>query len=187
MKTDGREILALTWKDVKFDRGQITIRDSKNGESRVIEMNSILSGTLRTLERRPQYPQVFLGRSGRPVADFRKAFHNACKRARITDFRFHDLRHTFASHLVMNGTDLATVKELLGHKTLQMTMRYAHLSQPHKKKAVEDLGEVFGGHYMDTEAKSMDKGVDTQNVQPLEKHGAGGGNRTHMDTRPGGF
>jgi integrase len=181
------EILALTWKDVNFDRGQITIRDSKNGESRVIEMNSALSGTLRTLERRPQYPQVFLGRSGRPVADFRGAFNRACKRAHITNFRFHDLRHTFASHLVMNGTDLATVKELLGHKTLQMTMRYAHLSQPHKKKAVEDLGDVFGGHYMDTGAKSMDKGVDTQNVQPLEKHGAGGGNRTHMGARPGGF
>jgi integrase len=116
-------------------------------------MNSRLSFTLRQIRRRPQYPQVFLGRTGKPVKDCRTAFENAVKRAGITDFTFHDLRHTFASHHAMNGTDLLTLKELLGHKTLQMTMRYAHLSQQHKKKAVEAVGAVLSGHYMDTEAK----------------------------------
>ena len=59
--------------------------------------------------------------------------------AGITDFVFHDLRHSFASRLVMSGVDITTVKELLGHKTLTMTLRYAHLAQSHKARAVEML------------------------------------------------
>ena len=71
--------------------------------------------------------------------DLHTDFAKAHKRAIITRLRFHDLRHTFASHLVMNWVDLLAVKELLGHKSIDMTFRYSHLSPSHKQKAVEIL------------------------------------------------
>jgi integrase len=70
---------------------------------------------------------------------FETAWRSAIKRARLENFTFHDLRHTFASHLIMRGGSLKEVQELLGHKNIKMTMRYAHLSQEHKKKAVNLL------------------------------------------------
>ena len=66
-----------------------------------------------------------------------------CKRAKIEDFHFHDLRHTFASHCVMNGVDIPTLQKLLGHKTISMTMRYAHLSKGHLDSAMRIVGELF--------------------------------------------
>lgn len=71
------------------------------------------------------------------------SFSTSLKKCGINNFRFHDLRHTFASHLVMNGVDLNTVRKLLGHKTIKMTLRCSHLSPDHKKRAVEMLGQVF--------------------------------------------
>ena len=70
-----------------------------------------------------------------------RSWHTALKKAKIIDFKFHDLRHTFASWLVMKGVDLASVQKLLGHKSIMMTMRYAHLSQGHTRKAVTVLDE----------------------------------------------
>jgi site-specific recombinase XerD len=78
-------------------------------------------------------------KSGKPYQDVKRSFATACRRAGIKDFHFHDMRHTFASHLVMAGVDLTTVKELLGHKTLTMTLRYAHLAPSHKVKALDIL------------------------------------------------
>jgi Phage integrase family len=82
------------------------------------------------------------------------AFKKACSAAKITDFRFHDLRHTFASHLVMAGVDLVTVKELLGHKTINMTNRYTHLAQEHKAQAVAKLSERMQADKTATEAQA---------------------------------
>jgi site-specific recombinase XerD len=80
---------------------------------------------------------------GKPYQDVKRSFHTALRRSGIKDFHFHDLRHTFASHLVMAGVDLTTVKELLGHKTLTMTLRYAHLAPTHKVKAVDILDKAI--------------------------------------------
>ena len=85
-------------------------------------------------------------KTGKPYKDVKRSFKGACRRAGIKDFRFHDLRHTFASHLVMAGVDITTVKELLGHKTLTMTMRYAHLAPSHKVKAVAMLEQLHDNY-----------------------------------------
>ncbi len=73
---------------------------------------------------------------GKPYQDIKRSFQSACRSGGIKDFHFHDCRHAFASRLVMAGVDLRTVKELLGHKTLNMTLRYAHLAPTHKRNAV---------------------------------------------------
>jgi site-specific recombinase XerD len=83
------------------------------------------------------------GKQGQPWQDFRKRFKSAVTKANIDNFRFHDIRHTFASHLVMAGVDLMTVKELLGHASLTMTMRYSHLAPDHRMRAIKTLDTTY--------------------------------------------
>ena len=140
------EVLSLRWdKHVDLKHGFILLDTTKSGERREIPINEALRQTLQALVRRVDSPYVFTGANGKRFLDVKRAFHSACQRADIKDFTFHDLRHTFASHLVMAGVDLPTVKELLGHKTLSMTLRYAHLAPSHKVKAVAVLGESLNG------------------------------------------
>lgn len=108
---------------------------------RGLPMNDIVYRTLLAVKKLPDSPWVFCKRNGDWYGNIRKSFEGARKRAGIVDFRFHDLRHTFASHLVMAGVDLRTVQELLGHKSFEMTLRYAHLSPEHKKAALDVLGK----------------------------------------------
>ena len=138
------EILLLKWDNVDLKHGFILLEVTKNGERREIPINDTVSDTLQGLTRRLDVPYVFYNfRTGKPYNDFKRSFASACRRACIKDFHFHDLRHTFASHLVMIGTDLTTVKELMGHKTVNMTMRYAHLAPSHKVKAVDVLDSTL--------------------------------------------
>ena len=112
--------------------------------------------TLENLPRRSLY--VFCNETSKPIRSIRTAFEHSLKRAGIRDFHFHDLRHTFASNLVMAGVDLATVKELLGHKSIEMTMRYSHLSPSHKRQAVERLVNQMDTN-MDTSLRLVDKAL----------------------------
>lgn len=82
---------------------------------------------------------MFTDKNGRPFKNVKRSFDTALRRAVILDFKFHDLRHTNASHLVMNGVDITTVSRLLGHKSLTMTLRYAHLAPGHMMDAVRTL------------------------------------------------
>ncbi len=134
------EILNLEWEQVDLKRRIIYVLNTKTDEKREIPINSILYSTLVELYGKGNGDYVFPGRKeGRPYTQIRKGFLTALKKSAIKNFRFHDLRHTFASHLVMKGADLKTVQELLGHKSIEMTMRYAHLSPNHKQTAVERL------------------------------------------------
>ncbi len=133
------ELLRLTWDDVDLAQGFIHIRQTKSGERRTVPMNETVWGILSTLRMSQDIPWVFHGEEGRQYRHTHKTFLGVCKRAKVSDFRFHDLRHTFASRLVMNGCPLATVSQLLGHKSILMTMRYAHLSPEHRMSAVRSL------------------------------------------------
>ncbi len=133
------EILNLKREDLDFQSRIIYVLDTKNSERREIPMNDIVCRTLLAAREKTDSPWVFCKKNGERYGNVRKAFEGARKRAGIVDFRFHDLRHTFASHLVMAGVDLKTVQELLGHKSFEMTLRYAHLSPEHKKAALDIL------------------------------------------------
>lgn len=136
------ELRSLTWNDIDFRRRIITVRAgyAKNGEARSVPMNQVLTDTLKSVKlANYQDERGFCNRDGKPYRSFRSAFERAVRKAELEDCTFHDLRHTFASRLVMAGVDLPTVKELLGHRDISMTMRYTHLSSDHKQTAVGKL------------------------------------------------
>jgi integrase len=140
------EVLNLRWENVDLRHGFILLSKTKNGERREIPINNTLRGILQGLTRRLDTHYVFYEpANGKPYKDVRRSFKTALRRTGITDFHFHDLRHTFASHLVMAGVDLTTVSRLLGHKDIKMTLRYAHLAPAHMTKAVDILDCALNG------------------------------------------
>lgn len=141
------EILSLTWKDVDLDRAIITLHETKNGERRILPITGhaldILSAHAKV--RRIDTDLLFPNNAGDKPIDIRAPWEAALKKADIENFRFHDLRHSAASYLAMNGATLAEIAEVLGHKTLQMVKRYAHLSEAHTAKIVGKMNEsIFG-------------------------------------------
>ena len=137
------ELFNLCWRDVDLVGALLTVTgdSAKSGLSRRIPLNSEAVKVLRAWK--PANPErdgyVFPGEDGARLEDIKTAFLKLVKDATIERFRFHDLRHTFASKLVMAGVDLNTVRELLGHADLKMTLRYAHLAPEHKAAAVAKL------------------------------------------------
>ncbi|MBW2065002.1 MAG: site-specific integrase [Deltaproteobacteria bacterium] len=132
------EILNLKWSQVR--NGFIYLEKSKTKERREIPINDTLARIFKEIRREQGLTSEYVFTyAKRTVGKVDRAFKGALRRAGIEDFKFHDLRHTFASHVLMRGGTLKDVQELLGHKTMTMTLRYAHLSQEHKKKAVNLL------------------------------------------------
>lgn len=134
------EILGLKWRNIDIKRNIITLLETKNGERREVHINEQVKTSLIRVRKHPYSPYIFCNKDGKPYHDIRKSFFTALRKSGINSFHFHDLRHTFASHLVMSGVDINTVRELLGHKDIRMTLRYSHLSPSHKKRAVDILG-----------------------------------------------
>lgn len=142
------EIISLKWKQtpysnyVDFEKNVIVIHESmtKTQRSRHIPLISVVRWTLEAMERVPGNDNIFLNpKTAKPFGSFKRSFHASLKRAGIVDFRFHDLRHTFASQLVRNGVDLYTVQRILGHTTPQMTQRYAHLGEDQMRAAIQKI------------------------------------------------
>ena len=139
------EILGLKWRDVDIKRSILYLHNTKNGDKREVPINEHVKTVFIETRKNPQSDYIFCKKDGTPFGDIKTGFFTALKKSGIKDFHFHDLRHTAASHLVMSGVDLNTVREILGHKSLQMTLRYSHLSPSHKKQAVDTLSK-----WMDT-------------------------------------
>ncbi len=156
------EVMGLKWDDVDFQRGRIVLHETKNDERRVVplaghafdvlkehsKVRHLKSSLVFPGRRKPEAKVRGLSKSETDIEkpmDLRQPWLAALKEAKIDDFRFHDLRHSTASYLAMNGASLAEIAEVLGHKTLQMVKRYAHLSEAHTASVVSRMNDkIFG-------------------------------------------
>lgn len=132
------EIRTLKWRDVDVLRGFATLYKTKNGEGRNVPLNRTAKEAIMAVPKHPNSPYIFCNSRGK-LYNFRVSFIKALEKAKISDFKFHDLRHTAASYLAMAGVDLNTIREILGHKSMSMVLRYAHLSRSHQANAVSIL------------------------------------------------
>ena len=171
------EILNLKWEDVEMSTRIIYVVNTKTDEKREIPVNTLLHAMLVELGTKSD-AYVFPNDAGEPYVDIRKGFRTAMKKSHIGNFRFHDLRHTFASQLVMKGVDLRTVQELLGHKSIEMTVRYAHLSPNHKQAAVErlcqDMDTIWTPELKGRQFKDLLLSLKQLSSKDLDKLGACG-------------
>ncbi|HVT57474.1 MAG TPA: site-specific integrase [Thermoanaerobaculia bacterium] len=137
------ELLRLRWADIDLQRRTAVIHKTKNGERRTLALSAPVLDALRESGslRFGGSDLVFAGR--RTIGFPRKAWQTAVKNAEVADFTFHDLRHAFASYLAMSGATLAELAAALGHKTLAMVQRYAHLSEQHTSGIVNRMAERF--------------------------------------------
>ncbi len=136
------ELFSLKWENVSLERAMLTIEGTyaKSGKTRHMPLNSEAIQVLKTWhEQASDSELVFPNKHGKKFDTIKKSWAGLLKTAKIKNFRWHDLRHHFASRLVMAGVDLNTVRELLGHSDMVMTLRYAHLAPEHKANAVEKL------------------------------------------------
>lgn len=141
------ELMGLKWPDINLKDNYLILHETKNGERRRV---AIVGHALELLQghnkvRRLDTDLLFPGKNPDKPINLRKPFDVALKKAEITDFKWHDLRHCTASYLAMNGASLAEIAEVLGHKTLAMVKRYAHLSDGHVSNVVADMNnKIFG-------------------------------------------
>ena len=148
------EILNLKWENVNLRENYIEILEQKNGEHSTIPLNAPAVEVLRMIPCPLDSGYVFTRKvADGPYCDLKRQFEKATSRAKLKDVTFHTLRHTCAIHLAIAGVDLVTVREIMRHKSIEMTLRYAHLSPSHKKAAVDALGNALAAG-AGSEAKS---------------------------------
>lgn len=143
-------IFALQWKDIDWGINRITLLDTKNGETYFQPMHPVVRKMLEHRYAENKEGLIFKSRDGKQIKDLSKTYQRVIDKLGfndgITDPRqkivFHTLRHTYTSWLVMGGVDLYTTQKLMGHKSNQMTQRYAHLAPGHLENAISVLKEV---------------------------------------------
>ena len=140
--TGGRksELLTLDWRNVDLVRGFVRFTKTKNGEDRSVRLTDRAKQVLADLGSK-EFGPVFTYR-GQPMKEIKTSFDKARTKAELEDFRFHDLRHTFASRLVQQGVSLYEVMHLTGLKSYQMVQRYAHLSPDFQERAITALNAI---------------------------------------------
>ncbi|HKQ34015.1 MAG TPA: site-specific integrase [Nitrospiraceae bacterium] len=164
------ELLRLRWADIDWTVGVLTIHETKAGERRRVPMNSVMQTLLtgmRDTEKPASTDRVF----PHDQRYLRRIFAKAVARAGLAPFRFHDLRHTFASRLAMNGANDRTLMALGGWKSPRMLDRYAHLSPAHLWQAIEGLAQTRTG----SKTGSAGESLTEEDTQPTVKTGAGNG------------
>lgn len=137
------EVFNLHWEDINFDTNVLTVKGpkAKSGNTRHIPLNTEAQKALHDWKPK-ESGLVFPNKDGNPLDNIKKSWGTLLKESKITKFRWHDLRHHFASRLVMACVDLNTVRELLGHSDIKTTLRYAHLAPEHKAEAVERISKA---------------------------------------------
>ena len=143
-----QEIWDLRWSDVNLIKGLITFSETKNDEFRSVPLKGHPLKLLleHSRIRRDDSDIVFPSKKNPAVSyDFRNPWKKALLVAEVEDFRWHDLRHSCASYLAMNGQPIRTIAEILGHKTLSMVQRYTHLNAEHLSEAISDLDKKMFG------------------------------------------
>jgi integrase len=140
------ELRRLRWRDIDVERGYLRLAQTKNKTPRPVPVTGLALALLRqhagTLHTDDDW--VFPNRQRQQPLHFEKAWKNARKRAGLQDFRFHDSRHSTASYLAMSGATLLDIATVLGHKSSEMTQRYAHLTETHTRTLVDQMtGKVF--------------------------------------------
>ena len=179
------EMLGLRWGDVNFEAEKILVRETKNGEPRHVPMSRRCRWLLKKIAaQNPLASWVFESerRDGSTAAalDSKTAWRRALRLARIDDFRFHDLRHTFASHFAMGGGDIYALAKILGHKNPKVTIdRYAHLSPAFVQAQSGIMDGMYknndtGRHFTD----SVQKNQKVEDLQVVEEYGAPERSRT---------
>jgi integrase len=138
------ELLKLQWQDVDLEHKYMCLYDPKGKANQTLPLSNEAIKILKDTPREYETTWIFYGQSGKQHSDFREQWNSIKKAAGLPkDFRFHGLRHNFASHLVSNGTDLYTVSKLLTHKSTAVTQRYAHLADGHLREAVNKAGTLL--------------------------------------------
>ncbi len=143
-----REVFDLRWEDVDVEAKSIHLRRTKSGKTRRVYLSAMAWAEIERMGalRKGDHPFVFPSKQGiAPVAQPQRAFLAALKEAKITDFRIHDLRHTFASHMVQSGASLFEVQKSLGHSSSEMTQRYAHLNDGNLRNRADQTAQRLTG------------------------------------------